>query len=596
MSHRGPDAAGLWIAEDGLAGLCHRRLSIIDLSDAANQPMASNDGRHVLVYNGEIYNYRDLARELQDRGHRFRTSSDTEVLLAAFGEWGEKCVERLDGMFAFAVWDVVGQTLFMARDRAGEKPLYYRESPGAIEFASELKALLRRAGAPRTLSPEALNNYLAYGYVATSDCLVAGYHKLPPGCCLTWRREGGVQFVRQYWSLPAQQPDPTDNSESLVEALEAKLASAVDRYLVADVPVGVLLSGGLDSSLVTALASRRAGGRIKTFNVSFPGHAGFDEAPYARLVAEHFGTEHQELVAEATNVGILPAIAAAFDEPLGDHAIVPMFQLSKQVTGEVKVALGGDGGDELFGGYPHHSFLQKGRSIRACIPRPLRIAIGGAASRLLAPGTRGRNHLIGFGGSGISQVNMYFDAYWRSQLLGPAVAEKAKSWSPEDWRRSLVPAGTDIVTSACAADFRSTLPEAYLVKVDRAAMAHSLEIRAPWLDRNLVEFAFREVPPQFKATVSQSKILPKLLARRLLPPALDIDRKRGLTMPLSAWYGGAWGPTVREIVSAIPAEIIEPRAVKRLLREQAKGRPNMQRLFALVMFELWRREYRIDCP
>ena len=594
LAHRGPDAAGVWLSGDGAVGLAHRRLSIIDLSSAADQPMCSEDGLCVLVFNGELYNYRELRRELRERGRRFTTDSDTEVVLQAYCHWGEDCPRRLDGMFAFAVYDIRRRILFAARDRCGEKPFHYRESPGTFSFASELKALLADAGAPRTLDPEALNHYLAYGAAPGNRCLLAGYRKLLPGHALRYDLSDGTLVQWMYWDLPDDPASPTASAEELVEDLLTILGGAVERQLVADVPVGVLLSGGLDSGLLTALAAERSPGRLKTYTISFAGHGRFDEAPHARLVADHFGTEHHELRAEPATVEILPRLIEAFDEPLGDHAVVPMFQLSELVRLDVKVALGGDGGDEVFGGYPHHGWLQRLDRGRRRVPGVIRRLVGHGAARLLPPGSRGRNHLIGLGGSGLGHVNLFFDETWRTRLLGQAVADRARAWCPEAYKEAFASPARSLVSNACAVDFKTTLADTYLVKVDRASMAHSLEIRSPWLARDVVEFGFGQLPAVLRATASARKVMPRRLAARLLPSSLDIHRKQGLTLPFDAWFQGEWGSYLSDLVNGIPPEIIDPCAAAELLVHQRRGRSNGQRIFALAMFELWRRRWGVS--
>ena len=311
MSHRGPDDAGLTWTSSGEhdVGLAQRRLAIIDCSPAGHQPMADSQQEMTIVFNGEIYNFLELRRELESLGHRFRSRSDTEVLLAAYRQWGEECPKRLNGMFAFCIYDTPRQKLFLARDRAGEKPLFYRHADGRLIFASEVKALLQLPGVSRRLNYEALEFYLAYGYVPGDMCMLQEIKKLPQGHAMLYDLAKDDLRIWRYWQLPEHQTDPNVSDDELVDEFESLLEDSVRRQLVADVPVGVLLSGGLDSSLVTAMVARASSKPVKTFTVTFPGHGSFDESPFARQVANHFGTEHIELVGESASVDLLPMLA-----------------------------------------------------------------------------------------------------------------------------------------------------------------------------------------------------------------------------------------------------------------------------------------------
>ena len=331
LHHRGPDDEGAWWSSDGQVGLAQRRLSIIDLSPAGHQPMRDASGGLCIVFNGEIYNFRDIRRELEARGHSFRSTSDTEVLLEAYREWGADCLGHLNGVFAFALYDLAARRLFLARDRVGEKPLFYRLEGHTLTFASELKALMADPAFPRRLDMESLDHYLAFGYVPGAMCLLQGVRKLPPAHALTFNVDSGQAQIRRYWQLPEPAATADANPAELLGEFERLLEDSVRRQLVADVPVGVLLSGGVDSSLVTAMAARVSSRPPKTFTISFPGHGAYDEAPYARLVANHFGTEHIELAAEPATVELLPMLARQYDEPIADSSMVPTFLVTRLV-------------------------------------------------------------------------------------------------------------------------------------------------------------------------------------------------------------------------------------------------------------------------
>lgn len=593
ITHRGPDDAGAWFSKDCRVALGLRRLAIIDLSPAGHQPMMDADGRACIAYNGEIYNYRILRGELEGLGHRFRTASDTEVILEAYKEWGTDCLRKLNGMFALALFDLSTRKLFLARDRAGEKPLFYRHAGGKLVFASELKALMVDAEFPRKLDAESFNFYLAYGYVPGGRCILEGVHKLPQGNALLLDLDSDRLDRWTYWKLP-EATRVREDPEDLVEELEELLLDSVRLRLIADVPVGIMLSGGLDSSLVTAMASRVASDPVRTFTISFPGH-GVDEGPFARTVAEHFGTRHTELVAEPATVDLLPKLARQYDEPIADSSMVPTYLVSRLIRQHATVALGGDGGDELFGGYFHYDWLERQRRVQRLVPSPLRRLIGKTAEALVPVGTRGRNYLIGFSGELsrlVAHVNIYFDVESRRRLLAPGAV--AASGGPENYRAALCPSGQTPLYQATAVDFETYLVDDILVKVDRASMLTSLEVRAPWLDPRIIELAFGRVPDSLRAVNGKRKILPRRLAERLLPASLDLRRKQGFALPLAQWFRGDWGRFVEEVLAEAGGEIFEPRMVRRLIAGQRRGLANTHRLFALTMFELWRRQYRVS--
>lgn len=591
MAHRGPDDFGQWLSADSCVTLAHRRLAIIDLSPGGHQPMVDARGTLSITFNGEIYNYRELRDRLRAEGHTFRTASDTEVVIESYRRWGPGFVSRLNGQFAFGLYDAAERRLLLARDRAGEKPLFYWHANGQIRFASELKALLADPAFPRQLDPEAFDCYLAYGYVPRDRCILRGVRKLPQGHTLVYDLQSDAVRVDAYWTLP---PPPVEAppADELVDELESLLADAVRHQLVADVPVGILLSGGIDSSLITAVASRTSGARVRTFTVSFPGHGSYDEGPYARMVAEHFGTDHTELSAETASVDILPTLARQYDEPIADSSIVPSYLVSRLIRQHATVALGGDGGDELFGGYPHYSWIQWQNSARRFVPAALRRTAAQLAGACVPVGVRGRNYVIGAAedGHGVAHVNVYFDRWTRRRLLArsalhvPQVAESVRTNGCSSY---------SLLRRATEADFTTTMCDGYLVKVDRASMLNSLEIRAPWLDVRLIEFAFGRVPDHLRATARERKILPRMLAAKLLPPRLDLTRKQGFSIPLPSWLKGSWGPFVESVLREADPGLFDQGTVQSLLAGQRKGRANAARLFCLTMFELWRREYRV---
>jgi asparagine synthase (glutamine-hydrolysing) len=592
LSHRGPDDAFAWWNDDRRIGLGHRRLAVIDLSPGGRQPMF--DGGNVIVFNGEIYNYRDLRTELQQHGVVFSTASDTEVLLKGYARWGDALLERLIGQFAFGLYDGGRRRLLLARDRAGEKPLFYAKREARFTFASELKALMADPAFPRRIDPISLDAYFAYGYVPHDRCIFEGVHKLAPAHALSFDVATGAVRTWAYWTLPEPPVDEHDPDARFVDEYDALLSDSVRRQLVADVPVGILLSGGIDSSLVAAQAVRAAGREVRTFTITFPGHAGYDEGPYARLVADHLGTVHTELVAEPATADLVPLLARQYDEPMADSSMVPTYLVSRLIREHATVALGGDGGDELFGGYNHYSWIQQQERARRFMPRPLRQLVGAGVARLAPPGLRGRNYAIGFTADlaqSIAHVNLYFDKWTRRRLLAP-IGSTLDDTAAEQARQRWCNPSHSPLRQAMEADFRTTLVDAYLVKVDRASMLSSLEVRAPFLDHRLIEFAFGRVPDRLKATVHRRKILSKVLAGRYLPPALDLERKQGFSMPLSAWFKGAWGTFIESVLRDADPTIFDRKVTQQLLDGQRRGFSNTGRLYALTFFELWRREYQ----
>ena len=591
LIHRGPDAAGEWWSQDKRVGLAHRRLSILDLSPMGHQPMHLPVVGLTIVFNGEIYNFAELRHELERLGHVFRSHSDTEVLLAAYAQWGSDCLARLNGMFALALYDAPRQQLFLARDRAGEKPLFYRLEDGSLYFASELKALLTHPALPRRIDPEALDCYLAMGFVPGERCILNGYRKLPPAHALLFDLRTGTAQVWRYWQLPELDSMATAADEIvLLDELEALLEDAVGRQLVADVPVGILLSGGVDSSLVTAMAVRRSR-QVRTFSIGFPGHGKLDETPHARLIARHFGTEHVELVAEPTTADLLPTLARQFDEPLVDSSMFPTWLVSHLVRQHCTVALGGDGGDELFAGYGHYSRLMWLQRRFGGSPGWLRQAMAQVAERLLPVGLKGRNYLQGLDVDlrrGLPLIANYYDATQRRRLMRghlgyPIVAETI--------RAARIPAQSDLLQRATRMDFENYLADDILVKVDRASMLNSLEVRAPLLDVRVIEFAFGKVPSHLKATERDTKILLKRLAARVLPPEFDKQRKQGFSIPMAEWLrAGPFRELFWDTLTGADC-LFDARTVRGLLKGQDQGYSNGERLFALVQFELWRKIY-----
>jgi asparagine synthase (glutamine-hydrolysing) len=585
LRHRGPDGSGIWQDRPRDVLLGHRRLSIIDLSPTGSQPMVDASGRWVIVFNGEIYNFIKLRAELEAEGVPFRGHSDTEVLLEAYKRWGEGCLARLNGMFAFAIYDSGGidtpPSVFLARDRVGKKPLYTFHDETVLRFASELKALGHDSG----LDLVGLNHYLAYGCYPGEVCFQRGVAKLPAGHAARFTPDSGEWRQWAWWSLPDCAAPSTGDPVALTEELATLLSESVRCRLIADVPVGIFLSGGLDSSLVTAAAARVSDAPVKTFTIRVPS-TGFDESPYARLVATHFGTDHHELTADRASLTVLDDMAPFFDEPLADSSLIPTFLVSRLTRQQVTVALGGDGGDEILAGYDHYRAAARDLRRWGCVPRSVWLATAAAAERLPI-GLKGRNLLVSL------REGPLFQRVWGTPFFGQSVrfhlltadaraALGDEFLAPERSARTLLFKGLDPVEALCRLDFSTTLVDDYMVKVDRASMMNSLEVRAPFLDANLVEFAFRKVPSVYKCDGRETRRIERWLAHKWLPPALNIDRKQGFSVPLDDWFREAGPDPVRQRLADLP-EAIDRTIVEALISKHMAGRANGARLFALVM-------------
>jgi asparagine synthase (glutamine-hydrolysing) len=499
-------------------------------------------------------------------------------------------------MFAFGLYDGRAHTLFLARDRAGEKPCYYHHAKGRFSFASELKALMVDPALPRTLDLEALEHYLAYGYVPANLCILQGIRKLEQGQAALYDVDKDLLRLWHYWQLPPPLEEQLASPAELEDELRALLMDAVHRQLIADVPVGILLSGGVDSSLVAALATQVSSHPVRTFTVSFPGYGAYDESAYANRVAMHLGTNHLELEARPTAVTLLADLARQYDEPLADSSILPTYLVSRLVREHCTVALGGDGGDELFGGYLHYHWIDRQALARRFVPGWLRSVIAATVLRCVPHGVRGRGFLTALNGRlshSVARANMLFDGHARRQMVLP-LRTRVGCRDPEVLKDSLCNPAWSALQQATAVDFRTYLVDDILVKVDRASMLNSLEMRAPWLDYRITEFAFSRLPDEQRAIKGERKILPRKVAAAILPSDLNLRRKHGFSIPLKAWFHEGWGAYFKSVLDEVDPRLFDKKAIERLLLAESLGLERTSHLFALVMFELWRREYRIS--
>lgn len=584
IARRGPDDEGVYVSPSGRAGLGHRRLSILDLSPLGHQPMADPSGRYRIVFNGEIYNFQEIRRSLEAEGEVFRSSSDTEVLLAAYVRHGRKALDRLNGMFAFGIYDALEERLFLARDRAGKKPLFYAARNGAFVFASELKQILSAGITPREISLPALNQYMSLGYAAGELSLAEGVRKLPACDALEFDLRTGRLEAGPYWDLPPQGA-PVSEAEAL-EYLEGALLDAVRMRLVSDVPLGAFLSGGVDSSLVVALMRRVHSGTIRTFSVGFEGIAD-DERRYAAIVARALQTDHTEIVVTPRVDDDLEHISSLLDEPIYDNSLLPTYYLSRETRRHVTVAISGDGGDELFGGYIHyHSAATARRFARLAFP-PLK-GIAGLASSAMPEGFFGKNTLAGIArgqDACFTYPTQIFKPEQRQRLFTRDVLRAMDLAAPTAYRESMMGKGGDFVTRMCRADFKTSLVDDILVKVDRASMMNSLEVRCPLLDYRIVEYAFGRVPGSLKLRGGIKKYILKRLAARHLPAELDIERKKGFDIP-----GALLRKTrIAERLMDFPAQpYVNRDYIQGLAEAQRSGRAYLwHKLFGLYFFLRW---------
>ncbi len=598
LRHRGPDNAGAYLSPpsaSGSVGLGFRRLAIIDLV-GGNQPISNEDGTVVVVFNGEIYNFQELRLQLEARGHQFSTDTDTEVIVHLYEDAGVDCVQRLNGMFAFALWDASRETLFLARDRMGEKPLYYAQAAGTFLFGSELKALLQHRACPRSLDDEALRTYLALEYVPSPQAIFSGVRKLPAGHRLLLH-DGRVE-VERYWDLSFE-PSPGRPEGDWVDDFRERLREAVRLRLVSDVPLGALLSGGVDSSAVVALmADAMPSADVKTFSIGFAERS-FDESEHARRVARHFQTDHrEETFTPNVMLDVLPRVFARLDEPFGDASVLPTFMLSEFTRGYVTVALGGDGSDELLAGYPTFQAHAAARWYRlpyalhekVVLPLAGRLPV---ATRNFSLDFKIKRFLKGMSHPADVRQAAWLGSFVPSEidiLVGAAGAVDPYAGVRELYRH----AAPDDVARLIYLYAKSYLADDILAKTDRASMLASLEVRAPFLDHTLVEFLGR-VPSNLKLQGRSGKVLLKQAMAGVLPSGIVDRPKKGFGIPVAAWLKSELREPLLDELSPQRLRnqgIFDPTTVTRLVEDHLRGKAdNRKKLWTLFAFQLWHRHW-----
>ncbi len=594
QEHRGPDSRGLHVS--GPAGLGIQRLRVIDL-ETGDQPIYNEDGSIAVILNGEIYNFAELREELREAGHKLTTHGDTEVIAHLYEEYGTDCVSRLNGMFCFALWDQRHHRLFLARDRVGKKPLFYSYRGASLSFASELQALMQDPEINRDVDPEAIDAYLTYGYIPAPMSIFRGVHKLPPGHTLVYQE--GALTIERYWRLDYSSKRRVDDVEALHEQIRDSLRSAVARRLVADVPVGAFLSGGIDSSAVVAAMAEQSPEPVKTFSIGFTDE-GVNELPRARLIADRFSTDHHELIVKPDAVELLPKLVRHYGEPFGDHSALPCFYLAELAREHVTVALNGDGGDESFAGYQRYTSNMLATRLER-LPATLRQTIAAAGAMVgespdpQAWRSRAQRFTTRLGGERygryLRQVSV-FGADQRRSLYTPEFSEQLGAVDSAEvllgpWREA---SGAELLDQLLEVDVGVYLPGDLLAKIDIATMAYSLEARSPLLDHEFMELA-ASIPPQYKASGVQRKIALKGALREWLPEEVLDGPKKGFELPVTRWLRTDLAPFAREVLldgQSIDSGWIRAEEVATLIDEHVGGTADHgRRLWSLLTLELW---------
>jgi asparagine synthase (glutamine-hydrolysing) len=607
IAHRGPDGDGFFHAPG--IGLGHRRLAIVDLA-GGDQPLFNEDRTVCVVYNGEIFNFQSLIAELTALGHVFRTRCDTEVIVHAWEEWGEGCLDRFNGQFAFALWDEPREQLFLARDRLGEKPLYYSFLPdGRLLFASELKSILCSAAVDRQLDPQAIEEYFAFGYVPDPRSIYSGVSKLPPGHCLLVRRGAAPPETRAYWNLQFTDGGAAANQREIEEELIARLRESVRMRMIADVPLGAFLSGGVDSSGVVAMMAGLKDDPVKTFSISF-GAAGFDESAHAAEIAERYRTDHHLRAVDPNSFDLVDRLATIYDEPFGDSSAMPTFRVSAMARENVTVALSGDGGDEVFAGYRRYRWHAFEERVRRVMPAALRGPVFGLfgalypkldwAPRPLRAKATLRELARDTEAAYFSSVSICGDER-RRRLYGPDLLRALQGYNAVDvlrehMRRS---GSNDPLSQVQYADFKTYLPGDILTKVDRASMANSLEVRVPLLDHTLVEWAAR-LPSSLKLRGREGKYVFKAALEPYVARNILYRPKQGFAVPLAEWFRGPLRARVREALCGPvlrESGLFDMATVEHLLDQHQSGvRDHSAALWSLSMFEGFLRQVHTRPP
>ncbi len=595
ITHRGPDEQGTIVRDAAALGM--RRLSIIDLK-SGQQPIFDCSGRLAIVFNGEIYNYQALKKDLESRGHKFKTNSDTETIVHAYEEFGADCVRHLRGMFAFAIYDFEQEALFVARDRVGKKPLFYSlTDAGNFVFGSELKVLLEHKEISKEIDLSALDSYLTFGYVPEEFCIFKAVHKLAPGHFLIYKR--GEITTKQYWDFEYTGVSEIKTETEYIEVLREKIKEAVKIRLISEVPLGAFLSGGVDSSAIVGMMSQISDAPVKTFSIGFNEDT-FNELKFARVAATHFGTEHHEFIVTPDLVEIVDDLVWHFDEPFADSSALPTFMVSKMAREFVTVVLSGDGGDELFAGYTRY-VTDKKRGGLEKLPRVLRQNLLKPLSQMLPHGAKGKNFLYN---TSLDAVDRYIDSVShfgklkKSELYSTLLKKDLNGdfgKAERIYRRIAESIGSENPTDKLLyLDSKTYLPSDILTKVDRMTMANSLEARVPLLDHELIEFV-QKIPAEFKLKRLETKYIFKKAMEGIVPHEILYRQKQGFGVPINEWINSQLKDRIHGILSekrTLERGYFEPKYIQILLDEHSRNRrDHSHSLWILWMLELWHRQF-----
>jgi len=581
LAHRGPDGQGEFQDIPSGVWLGHTRLSIIDLSSAGNQPMTFSEESLTLTFNGEIYNYQALRKELQLLGRTFLTNSDTEVLLQAWAEWGKKCLQRINGMFAFGLYDASTGFLYLARDRAGEKPLYFSQQGKDFFFASEIPALNALTDHPLEWDEQGIQAYLGQGYISGKNTCWKSIQKLKPGQLLTYNPTLQFLEIESHWE-PTRSTS-IDREIDPVEKLDELLSEVVNSQLMADVPVGLMLSGGLDSSLLASYLAE-TNPKLKAFTVVFPGFEKLNESSFSKEISTYFGLEHQEIICDRVGISDWLQMVQRLESPVSDPAFYPTYLMSKAIRTKCKVALGGDGADEVFGGYERYSNLLQLKKKADSIPLFLRKSLGKVVENILPIGAKGRHSLMELGQDmslSPPEVPSLFLESELKELLKPDYSR----WIQENKKEFEYSKDSTWTDRLLEIDFKTYLPDNILTKVDRASMLAGLEVRAPFLDRRVLDFA-HGLPSNWKVTERERKVILKKLAEKRLPRNWNTERKQGFVPPLEHWLQEKEWKELIQTYLLDQTSFFNPKFIRSLLQGQEKGRFNKRRIYALLVISI----------
>ncbi len=597
LTYRGPDDAGVYIDEDNGVGLGHRRLSILDLSSLGHQPMSNSDGSIWITYNGEVYNYKEIREQLVIKGHSFKSNTDTEVVLKAYEEWGIECVHKFVGMFALAIWDKKIKRLYLLRDRAGVKPLFYYQNDNILLFGSELKALMAHPDFKRDINHSVMPFYLRYGYIPTSQTIFDNTYKLPPGHYLSF--ENNTIKETKYWDIVDSYLEGPlhKNQDTITEELEMLMTEAFNYRLISDVPTGIFLSGGIDSSIVTALLQKNTNTQLKTFTIGFNENK-FNEAKWAKKIANHLETDHTEYYFSVDEcIDLIPEMPSIYDEPFADNSAIPTYLLSKLAGKDVKVVLSADGGDELFCGYDRYKSISSLYSLLPHIPECLRNTIIFTLNKINPNKDKHKkwiNIINESGKKNLLNMHKFKINKWLPDDIENVLC-RMPEYGPKTYFEDTFSKlqGSSPIDQMMATDFKTFLLDDILAKVDRASMHASIEAREPFLDHRLVEYSAR-IPLSLKHKNRSSKYILKQILYKHVPRNLVDRPKQGFVIPLSKWLKGSLNPLMMDYLSEDRLKrggIFQPKVVKQCIKDFHDGILNVHKLWFILSFEMWREKW-----